>query len=72
MQFVLIMYGSAVLITELQKEYPKQDLTNLGQKTYEVMTTLLVFTVSWLAVTIEFWGVQGYSSIHIEIESNFW
>ena len=37
MQFVLMMYGSAVLITELQRKYPEHDLTNLGQKTYEVI-----------------------------------
>ena len=43
MQFLLMMYGSSVLITELEKRYPEQDLNNLSKIASEVQTAQLCF-----------------------------
>ena len=43
MQFLLMMYGSSVLITELEKRYPQQDLNNLIKIASEVITAQLCF-----------------------------
>ena len=43
MQFVLMMYGGSVLITELQEDHPEQDLGNLSKSASEVETSFLIF-----------------------------
>ena len=45
MQFVLMMYGGSVLITELQEDHPEQDLGNLSKSASEVETSFLIFQV---------------------------
>ena len=47
MQFVLMMYGGSVLITELQEDHPEQDLGNLSKSASEVETNFLIFQVEW-------------------------